>query len=210
VFSSWDSQLAVSLAKKSKAKCCEPFSAYRAKIDQMCFDIEQRGHPSARATLVRVDSREMPSVPDRWATLVITSPPYPNNFDYADATRLEMTFFGEINDWGDLQDSVRTHLMRACTQHVASIVDDTSRMLGSRELDPIREELEPICLRLEKERLCHGGKKNYHTMIASYFLDMARVLAQLRRVVKDGGQICFVIGDSAPYGIHVPVEKRIA
>jgi DNA modification methylase len=152
----------------------------------------------------------MPSVPDRWATLVITSPPYPNNFDYADATRLEMTSFGEINDWGDLQDSVRTHLMRACTQHVASIVDDTSRMLGSRELDPIREELEPICLRLEKERLCHGGKKNYHTMIASYFLDMARVLAQLRRVVKDGGQICFVIGDSAPYGIHVPVEKRIA
>ncbi|MCF6158013.1 MAG: hypothetical protein E3K32_05445 [wastewater metagenome] len=28
---------------------------------------------------------------------VVTSPPYPNNYDYADATRLEMTFWGEIS-----------------------------------------------------------------------------------------------------------------
>ena len=28
--------------------------------------------------------------------LVMTSPPYPNNYDYADATRLELAFFGEI------------------------------------------------------------------------------------------------------------------
>lgn len=31
---------------------------------------------------------------DQKANLVITSPPYPNNYDYADATRLEMMFWG--------------------------------------------------------------------------------------------------------------------
>jgi hypothetical protein len=149
----------------------------------------------------------MAEVPDRWASLVITSPPYPNNFDYADATRLEMTFFGDIDGWGDLQESVRKYLVRACTQHISSLVNNTSQILASPELDSIRDEIEPVCDRLEKERHTHGGKKNYHTMVVSYFLDMAKVWAQLRRVTQEGARICFVIGDSAPYGIHVPVEK---
>ena len=50
---------------------------------------------------------------------VITSPPYPNNYDYADATRLEMTFWGEIEGWGDLHQAVRQYLIRSCSQHSA-------------------------------------------------------------------------------------------
>ena len=49
-----------------------------------------------------------PPSQDGWATLVITSPPYANNYDYADATRLEMAFMGEIRGWGDLQETVQT------------------------------------------------------------------------------------------------------
>ena len=64
------------------------------------------------------DARKCATVPDGWATLVITSPPYANNYDYADATRLEMAFMGEIRGWGDLQETVRRHLVRACSQHV--------------------------------------------------------------------------------------------
>ena len=44
-------------------------------------------------------------------------------------------------------------------------------------------------------------------MIASYFLDMAKFWIDLRRIVKKGGEVCLVIGDSAPYGIYVPVDK---
>ena len=64
------------------------------------------------------DARKCATVPEGWATLVITSPPYANNYDYADATRLEMAFMGEIRGWGDLQETVRRHLVRACSQHV--------------------------------------------------------------------------------------------
>lgn len=42
-------------------------------------------------------------------------------------------------------------------------------------------------------------------MIACYFSDMARVWIALRRVCGRGSRVCFVIGDSAPYGVHVPV-----
>ena len=60
---------------------------------------------------------------------------------------------------------------------------------------------------LELERHEHGGKKNYHTMIAAYFWDMARVWRSIGRVSAEGCRVCFVVGDSAPYGIHVPVER---
>ncbi len=194
------------LPRKSKANAAQPFAAYRAKLNQMWLDMSERRKGGEHPDLIQGDARELASVPDRWATLVITSPPYPNNFDYADATRLEMTFFGEISGWGDLQDSVRTHLVRSCTQHVSPIVNDTPNILAAVELNPIRTEIELVCERLEKERHLHGGKKNYHTMIAAYFLDMGKVWRQLRRVTADSAQVCFVIGDSAPYGIHVPVE----
>jgi hypothetical protein len=44
-------------------------------------------------------------------------------------------------------------------------------------------------------------------MIAAYFDDMAKVWLALRRVTSKDSLACFVVGDSAPYGIHVPVDK---
>ena len=44
-------------------------------------------------------------------------------------------------------------------------------------------------------------------MIAGYFYDMAKMWAELRRVTTDNALICCVIGDSAPYGIYVPVDR---
>ena len=52
-----------------------------------------------------------------------------------------------------------------------------------------------------------GGRKSYHTMIASYFIDLANVWQRLRRLAAHGASVCFVIGDSAPYGVYVPVER---
>ena len=42
-------------------------------------------------------------------------------------------------------------------------------------------------------------------MIAAYFRDIAFVWLALRRVCMSPSEVCFVIGDSAPYGIYVPV-----
>jgi hypothetical protein len=197
------------LPKKTKARVLDAFDAFGSKAKQMKDDMRrmQNASPGPISQVFADDARQLTSVPDGWANLVITSPPYPNNFDYADATRLEMSFFGDINGWSDLQESVRKYLIRSCTQHVSPIVAETGAILARAELKPIREEIVPICLKLEHERLSHGGKKNYHTMIAAYFSDMAKTWIALRRVVARGGRTVFVIGDSAPYGIHVPVER---
>jgi hypothetical protein len=42
-------------------------------------------------------------------------------------------------------------------------------------------------------------------MVACYFLDIAQVWRSLRRVCRPAARVCFVVGDSAPYGIYVPV-----
>ena len=44
-------------------------------------------------------------------------------------------------------------------------------------------------------------------MIAAYFNDMAAMWVSLRRVTSPGALACFVIGDSAPYGVYAPVDR---
>jgi DNA modification methylase len=197
------------LPKKTKAKNLHPYDAFRSKVSLFSKDMScrQRQGAGPAGVIHCEDARTCSSVPDGWADLVITSPPYANNYDYADATRLEMTFMGAVNGWGCLQETVRKHLVRSCTQHVSPLVKKTFEIVNSPVLAPILKELSETCKKLERERDGHGGKKNYHTMIAAYFKDMAEVWVALRRVTAKDGLVCFVIGDSAPYGIYVPVDR---
>jgi hypothetical protein len=195
------------LPGRTKARIIDPYEAFEAKVYLMIEDMSNRkkyahGRP---AIIFWDDARECSKVSDNY--LVITSPPYANNYDYADATRLEMSFFREILGWGDLQEAVRKYLIRSCTQHVSKLKNETYDLASDMLLKPIRQELIDTCRQLERERENHGGKKLYHTMIATYFNDMARMWVALRRVTCENALVCFVVGDSAPYGIHVPVDK---
>jgi len=198
------------LPNKRKLKYKQPFDAYERYCSVVLDDsiqVKLDGW-TANSEVLNVDAR-MPflSVVDDQYDLIVTSPPYPNNYDYADATRLEMTFWEEIEGWKDLQPKVRKHLMRSCSQHTAAEHLVLDELLSDPMLDPIREKITKVCHRLAEVRLTRGGKKTYHTMVAAYFIDLANVFKNLREVMSDSSLICFVIGDSAPYGVHVPAEK---
>lgn len=195
---------------KTKSKVIDPFIAFETKVNEMYQDMKRtqiRFPSTINSCILNEDARDIQSIPDNWGNLVITSPPYANNYDYADATRLEMTFWGDINGWADLQDNVRKHLVRACTQHVSRLGDSIDTILNNPKLSIIHAELLEVFNTLKEERLKHGGKKNYHLMVAAYFNDLADVFYSLRRVTEENCKMCFVIGDSAPYGIYVPVDK---
>ena len=197
------------LPNKTKARVADAFEAFQKQTDIMCEDMlfMQAHSQVSRASLLFQDAREKSDVPDNSVDLIITSPPYANNYDYADATRLELSVLGEIKGWGDLQKKIRPNLVRSCSQMVSRERKDTYEFLKSPLLKPIYEEILDVCQQLDAEKELHGGKKNYHTMIALYFLDLARIWKNLRRVCRDGSLTCFVIGDSAPYGIYVPVDE---
>ena len=193
------------LPNRRKSSVKQPFEAFEAMVNVFYHDMcVTNGLPGPRAIFDQGDARLCCTVPDDVVDLVITSPPYANNYDYADATRLELTFFGEIDGWGDLQLHIRRHLIRSCTQHVPDKTVDLLGILASPELSPIRNEIQSVCEQLSQVRLNRGGKKTYHNMVACYFLDLAQVWLALRRVCKSPSDVCFVIGDSAPYGVYVP------
>ena len=193
------------LPGRRKKSTKTPFEAFQTMANVIQSDMRREaGIKGPRAKFMLDDARSCTSIPDNSVSLVITSPPYANNYDYADATRLEMTFLGEIDSWGDLQSQVRRHLIRSCTQHVPERSVHLSAVLSSPELQPIKHEITSVCEQLGVERLNRGGKKTYHNMVACYFLDLARVWLALRRVCESPSEVCFVIGDSAPYGVYVP------
>lgn len=198
------------LPNKRKINVADPFDSFSNKMEQIINDIEKvkKLGRSMTGKIYLTDARS-PSFPgnDDLFDLVITSPPYPNNYDYADATRLELTFWGEIEGWKDLQPYIRKHLIRSCSQHSAVERLDLSELLSEEILSPIIDELSDVCFELDKVRMTRGGRKTYHTMIAAYFLDLAKVFKAIKPLCSDGAIICFVIGDSAPYGVYVPADR---
>jgi hypothetical protein len=199
------------LPKKSKAKSIDPFYAFQKRIQSFVKDVllvKASGY-STDGEVILGDSRSSDGL-ERFkekVDLIVTSPPYPNNYDYADATRLEMTFWGEVEKWGDLQNAVRCRLVRSCSQHASAEQLDLPDLLGSSLITPIRDELEDVCRTLEQVRLERAGHKTYHTMVAAYFVDLAKVWTVLRSLCKESANVCFVLGDSAPYGVYVPVDR---
>ncbi|MBU6266201.1 MAG: hypothetical protein KGN34_01590 [Sphingomonadales bacterium] len=203
------------LPNKSKAKVSAPFEAFARRVEMFAADMRwrQRELPSPAAiSLKMADSRSLASFDDLrgQVSMVVTSPPYPNNYDYADATRLEMTFWRELSGWGDLQGKVRQRLIRSCSQHSAAEKLKLDELLASPLLQPIAAELSAVCRELAVVRETKGGKKTYHTMVAAYFDDLARTWHALRPLCSQDAKVCFVIGDSAPYGVHVPAEQWLA
>jgi hypothetical protein len=73
------------LPNKRKAKTCEPFDALKKQVTLMQEDMCQMQSitQSSLSTLLQEDARSLASVPDHSIDLVITSPPYANNYDYS-------------------------------------------------------------------------------------------------------------------------------
>lgn len=197
------------LPEKKKAKVLEPNIAFKNQIAIMAEDMKflQSKKKHSLATIINGDARMFCGLENNSVDLVITSPPYANNYDYADATRLEMTFWGEIDSWGDLHQSVRQYLICSSSQHASKEKFILDKILGDINLMSIRKDITSVCKELSVVRETKGGKKHYHTMIAAYFKDMAQIIHGLRRVLKQHGKMYFVVGDSAPYGVYVPVDK---
>ncbi len=172
--------------------------ASKAKVDVIC-------------ELLPHDAREPYPLGDESIDLVITSPPYLNNYDYADRTRLELYFFGWAKSWRDITEKIRERLIIAATTQIRRTdfsdnpLDEEIRSLSSSVYDELQKKIS----QLSKWRRYKSGKKSYDLMVAGYFNDMVKVLKQVYRVLKKGAQFVMVLGDSAPYGVYIPTDKYL-
>lgn len=171
-----------------------------------------KDHPACEIHNVLGDSRQRQSLEDNQVALALTSPPYLNNYDYADRTRLETYFWGIARTWKDITEQFRNKLIVAATTQIVRNQHQVESALSEniRLLDPeVYQTLQHTVLELAQRRLTRGGKKDYDLMTALYFNDMVAVIRETYRVLKPGGKFFVVLGDSAPYGVHIPTETLI-
>ena len=189
---------------------------FAARVEAMLADIHavrSQAHPDwkqATHHLHHADSRDTSQLIDpESADFIFTSPPYLNNYDYADRTRMEMYFFGEASNWRDITEGVRNRLMTAATTQV-SRRDQWQLSAGLQSDCPaVHAFLSGAIDRLSELRLMRGGKKDYDIVVCGYFNDIHRVLHDSHRVLRAGSQAVFVLGDSAPYGVHIPTDELV-
>ena len=188
---------------------------FQTRCHLMLSDVQQAlalGLPYSSHDVILGDARQFASYADsETVDLIVTSPPYLNNYDYADRTRLETYFWGIHGSWADITRDVRDHLIMAATTQVR--MTSMNGIVGCpmiRELDrEIHSELLDIITRLKHMRSVKSGGKTYDYMVAGYFEDMLQVLKGAWEVLKPGGHFVLVLGDSAPYGVHIPTEEIV-
>lgn len=190
----------------------DAFSEFRGRVTLMLSDLSlaisnNNETKQVAHILILGDARKKHiCIPDDSIDLAITSPPYLNNYDYADRTRLELYFFGMAKTWGEITSKIRDKLIIAATTQVVR----TAQKPLSGEIEDaapkVFRELQCKIDELQVMRLSKGGRKSYDIMVTGYFNDMFSVLRRVYEALKPGGVFVLVLGDSAPYGVHIPTE----
>ena len=191
----------------------DPFEKFAETAHLMISDliyVESLNIPPSTHQIYCDDAKNIDAYTDTGSVdIMITSPPYLNNYDYADRTRLETYFLGKYSSWADISLKVRSKLMiSATTQITLRDMQHLIHLPKLRGISPkVVDYLRPRIDELFEFRNAKPGRKTYDILVAGYFEDMAEILNACYRVLKPQGTFTLVIGDSAPYGVHVETEK---
>ena len=139
--------------------------------------VAARLHPDrikGAADICRADARLLDGVEDASVDLVLTSPPYLNAIDYVRGHRLALVWLGH---------------------EVGSLREVRADNVGAERAMPEAEGEEDIGRFIQESADSTLGSR-HRGWIRRYASDMAVVLRQLKRVVKAGGRVVLVLGNS--------------
>lgn len=180
---------------------------------QMLSDLATMPHHDRMAKVYKADSRNKnKQVEDEYCDLCITSPPYLNNLDYGEVSKVHTHFFGLTKDWHDITEKVRHELVTGATTHYRDadfhldVFLKTDFAIANENLMPTLKKHFHAIAESGKGR---KGKKSFHILMMHYFEDMYRVLIEMHRVLRKGSKAYLILGDSAPYGIYIPTTQYL-
>jgi hypothetical protein len=191
----------------------DPYKAFMRRATWMAEDLAAAVDVPPIARVYEGDARDArcwdAALAGRRAGAVITSPPYLNNFDYADATRLELYFWKVVGSWKQMTMHVRSGMIVATTQQSRrQLAAEASEMLA--QLCPATHKfVQGLIASLQRERASRARGKEYDQLLPSYFVDLALVMIRIRQGTVPGAPVALVLGDSAPYGVYVDTPALI-
>ena len=134
--------------------------------------------------------------------LVVTSPPYMNNYHYVRNSRPQLFWTGLVESSPELK--------RLETGNFGKFWQ-TVRGDGPIELTPRLPQLEAEIAeirRINSDRGVYGGN-GWANYVTAYMNDLDRFCGLLARILKPGGTAVVVVGNSIVQGREIKVEERL-
>jgi site-specific DNA-methyltransferase (cytosine-N4-specific) len=179
-----------------------PDEAMRRKVEQAEQDLASwplllpRGGPLlAFPTVIEGDARSLPALPDDLRpTLLVTSPPYPNRYDYTRSYCLELCFHF-ARDFADLRE-LRMSILRS---HI-----EAKALPGDEPVHPALAEVVDILgtRRLNNPRIV--------PMLVAYFVDMAAAIRRWSALLAPGARVAMVVDNVRFDGEMVPTDTILS
>jgi site-specific DNA-methyltransferase (adenine-specific) len=124
----------------------------------------------------------------------VFSPPYANRFDYFESFKLELWMGGFVKSPADMQ-SFRQRSMR----NNLTVAD--GRMRKWRPLEPFLEMM---------DKDSSSVQMGIQNTLRGYFDDMSLLARNMSRILRPGGKLACVVGNSAYAGVVVPTDVLCA
>lgn len=161
----------------------------------------RRYYPLPTAQVFAESSLNMPAhIPPASADIVVTSPPYLNNYHYIRNTRPHLFWLNFVAAPSDLR-AIETANFGKYWQTVR----DAPRAHLDFHLPELKSRIDAIA-DMRPEKGVYGGK-GWANYAVEYFSDCRRICEGLQYVLKPGGAAVFVLGNSIVQGVELATDQ---
>lgn len=171
---------------------------------------EQNGMKKTSLIFLQDSRTPNKKIKNNSCSVCISSPPYLNNLDYGEVSKVHTHFFEVTQSWNDITNQVRKKLVTGATTHYKDsefTIKEFKATSFYRKNKKIADSLIKRSNKLEVISKLRLGKKSFAILMLLYFQDMYKVLLEIRRVLRPEGKAYLILGDSAPYGMLVPTTR---
>lgn len=204
---------------RCKRTPAETFSSFKKSLSIIYEDINNFSDKEKNYSNVKVyihDSRKKNTrIKNESIDMIFTSPPYLNNLDYGETLKVFLYFWQISKNWDEITKKIRNPSLISCTTHYRQgnfSSKEVEELLGDKFLNRLPASADEIINKVEQIRKAKekkGSKKSFDILTALYFKDMSRILNEMYRILKKNALAFIVIGDSAPYGVHILTDNLL-
>ena len=151
------------------------------------------------------DARKVTEYVKDSVDIILTSPPYLNEVDYLDNSRLELFFLDFVKSDTDIR-SLKEIQIRGNTKYLFTTNRDYPENVPS---STAFDEILTISDSIKEKWKNKAWGWDHPRMVVEYFIDMKAHLAEIIKVLKSSCFYKMIIGDSAISGILIPTDEII-
>ncbi len=156
--------------------------------------------PEGLGEVILGDSRDVAKTVDDRFDLLITSPPYPNRMSYIRELRPYMFWLGylrQARDAGELDWEAIGGTWGIATSRLAEWRRNKTIFLP--------DYLPELIQRIKSSSSKSGAL--LASYVGRYFEDISRHLTSVRELIRPGGEVHYIVGNSRFYDVVLPVER---